>query len=131
MAVKADTPTATDMFAEVEIPAVTRIGTTRFVNPFMDVVKSRKGNPKALVFRLENITDDNDENETMEKVTKRARRMLTDAGDAATDEKNPNGVTVRMVDNQDGTVTFWVLNTKIEKKAKGEAAPATTEVVSD
>lgn len=115
-----------DLFAEVDIPTVSRIGTTRFENPFLDVVKARVGVKKALTFDLKNITDPDDDEETLKRVQSRARRMLDEAGDKVTSEKNPEGVTVRMVKDDTWTITFWVLDYKVKRETKNTEAPAET-----
>lgn len=124
------TPEATklpDMFGEVDIPVQARIGATRFENPFLDVVKARVGVAKALTFDLKNITDPEDDEETLKRVQSRARRMLDEAGDKATSDKNPEGVTVRMVKDDTWTITFWVLDYKVKREPKATTeAPAET-----
>jgi hypothetical protein len=120
-----------DAFTEVDVPTVTRVGAVKMPNPFMDVVKARVGVKKALTYDLKRLIDtDDEENETLKKVQGRARRMLDAAGDAAVSDKNPNGVTVRMTKNDnDWTITFWVLDFKVTKGADTPATDATTEVV--
>lgn len=110
------------MFGETDIPQERRVGARKFDNPFFAVVAERKGVKKALTFNLAHITDDEDDEETMERVVQRARRMLTEAGDKV-------DATVRMLHEKDApAITFWVLPYKVSKP---RTPSETTETATD